>query len=155
MDGWVRVLRLFNSISVISRRWKGEHERLCAMKCRLVREESRLQRDSNPRPEVGSANRSATRTLLSLKMSKTSSILGSLSKMIWVGIHVSNICTKANRTLGFLRRNLYACPQEVKEAAYKGLVHPVLEYNGSVWDPSGIGCQNELEKVHGIEWLGM
>ena len=25
--------------------------------------------------------------------------------------HVSNICTKANRILGFLRRNLYACPQ--------------------------------------------
>ena len=49
--------------------------------------------------------------------------------------HVSNICTKANRTLGFLRRNLYACPQEVKEAAYKELVRPVLEYSGSVWDP--------------------
>ena len=26
--------------------------------------------------------------------------------------HVSNICTKANRTLGFLRRNLSACPQQ-------------------------------------------
>ena len=35
MDGWVRVLRPFNSISVISKRWKGEHERLCAMKRRL------------------------------------------------------------------------------------------------------------------------
>ena len=35
MDGWVRVLSPFNSISVISRRWKGEHERLCAMKRRL------------------------------------------------------------------------------------------------------------------------
>ena len=49
--------------------------------------------------------------------------------------HVSSDCTKANRTLGLLRRNLYACPQEVKEAAYKGLVRPVLEYSGSVWDP--------------------
>ena len=49
--------------------------------------------------------------------------------------------------IGFLRRNLYACPQEVKEAAYKGLVRPVLEYSGSVWDPSGVGLQNELEKV--------
>ena len=28
--------------------------------------------------------------------------------------HVSNICTKANRTLGFLRRNLYACPRRGK-----------------------------------------
>ena len=60
--------------------------------------------------------------------------------------HVSNICTKVNRILGFLRRNLYACPQEVKEAAYKGLVRPVLEYSGSVWD-YGVGLQNELEKV--------
>ena len=34
-----------------------------------------------------------------------------------------------------------------KEAAYKGLVRPVLEYRGSVWDPSGVGLQNELEKV--------
>ena len=60
-------------------------------------------------------------------------------------IHVINICTKANWTLGFLRR-IYACPQEVKEAAYKGLVGPVLVY-GSDWDPSGVGLQNELEKV--------
>ena len=25
--------------------------------------------------------------------------------------HVSNVCTKANRSLGFLRRNLYSCPK--------------------------------------------
>ena len=31
--------------------------------------------------------------------------------------HTSNKCTKANRTLGFLRRNLYQCPQDVKETA--------------------------------------
>ena len=29
--------------------------------------------------------------------------------------HISNVCTKANRTLGFLRRNLYSCPPDVKE----------------------------------------
>ena len=29
--------------------------------------------------------------------------------------HVSNVCTKANRILGFLRRNLYSRPQEVKD----------------------------------------
>ena len=62
-------------------------------------------------------------------------------------IHVSNVRTTANRTPGFLRRNLYACPQEVKEAADKGPLRPVLEYSGSVWDPSGVGLQNELEKV--------
>ena len=52
--------------------------------------------------------------------------------------HESNVCTKANRTLGFLKRNLYFCPQEVKEAAYKRLVRPVLDYGSSVWDPPGV-----------------
>ena len=33
--------------------------------------------------------------------------------------HVSNVCTKANRTLGFLGRNLYSCPQEVKRQLIK------------------------------------
>ena len=62
--------------------------------------------------------------------------------------HVSNVCTKANRTLGFLRRNLHYCPQEVKEAAYKGLVRPVLDYGSSVWDPPpGVVLQEELESV--------
>ena len=61
--------------------------------------------------------------------------------------HVSNGCTKANRTLGFQRRNLYSCPQEVKEAAYKGLVRPILDYGSSVWDPPGVVPQEELESV--------
>ena len=61
--------------------------------------------------------------------------------------HVSNVCTKANRTLGFLRRNLYSCSQEVKEAAYKGLVRPVLDYGSSVWDPPGVVLQEELESL--------
>ena len=66
MDWWVRVLRPFNSISVISRRWKGEHERLCAMKRRLG--SGRISppagfEPATPWSEVGSANRSATRTL--------------------------------------------------------------------------------------------
>ena len=35
----------------------------------------------------------------------------------------------------------------MKEAAYKGLVRPVLEYGSSVWDPHTHGLQEELEKV--------
>ena len=33
--------------------------------------------------------------------------------------HITNICTYANSTLGFLRRNLFSCPQDIQEAAYK------------------------------------
>ena len=35
----------------------------------------------------------------------------------------------------------------MKEAAYKGLVRPVLEYGSSVWDPHTHGLQEELGKV--------
>ena len=31
-------------------------------------------------------------------------------------IHISNMCIKANRTLSFLRQNLYQCPQNVIES---------------------------------------
>ena len=61
--------------------------------------------------------------------------------------HTNNICTKANRTLGFLRPNLAACPLDVKESAYKGLVRPILEYGNSVWDPQSILLPDELGKV--------
>ena len=59
----------------------------------------------------------------------------------------THVCTKAHRTLRFLRRNLYTCPKEVKEAAYKGLVYPVLDYGSSVWDPPGVVLQEEIESV--------
>ena len=61
--------------------------------------------------------------------------------------HISNICTKANRSLGFLRRTLFSFPKNVKEAAYKGMVRPILEYGSLVWDPHTDKLQEELEKV--------
>ena len=61
--------------------------------------------------------------------------------------HIRNVCSKANTTLGFLRRNLSSCPQDVKEAAYKTLVRPILEYGSTVWDPQCNGLNDELESV--------
>ena len=60
--------------------------------------------------------------------------------------HLSNVCTKANRILGFLRRNLNSCPQKVKEAAYKGLVRPILDYGSSVWDPPRCSSTGRIRK---------
>ena len=66
MDGWVRVLRPFNSISVTLRQWKDEHERLCAVK-RCLGSGRILPpagfEPATPWTKVGSANRSAMRTL--------------------------------------------------------------------------------------------
>ena len=61
--------------------------------------------------------------------------------------HISNICAKANRTLGLLRRTLFSCPQEAKEAANKSMVRPILEYGSSVWDYHYDGLNDEMEKV--------
>ena len=49
--------------------------------------------------------------------------------------HVSNICTEANRMLGFFKWNLLACTQNMKKMANKRLGSPVLEYASSVWIP--------------------
>ena len=61
--------------------------------------------------------------------------------------HISKIGIKANRTLGFFRRTLFSCPQDVKEAAYKGMMRPILEYGSLVWDPYTDKLQEEFEKV--------
>ena len=52
LSGWMDELRFnvpFNSISFISGRWKGEHEKLFAMKRRLGSHITHLQRVSSPR----------------------------------------------------------------------------------------------------------
>ena len=61
--------------------------------------------------------------------------------------HIKISRTKAKRTLSFLRRTLFSYPQDVKEAAYKGMVRPILEYGSSVWDHYTDKPQDELEKV--------
>ena len=46
--------------------------------------------------------------------------------------HISNINVAANRTFGFLRRNLRVNSARIKEHAYKTLVRPKLEYCATV-----------------------
>ena len=60
----------------------------------------------------------------------------------WEG-HINNICGKANRILGFLRRNLNIVSTSAKEHAYTLLV----EYACSVWDPHLKSDINKIEMV--------
>ena len=62
-------------------------------------------------------------------------------------LHVHNITTKANRTLGFLRRNLKVSNIRLKEIAYKAMVRPILEYACTVWDPYKEGQIKIIENV--------
>ncbi|XP_072016347.1 uncharacterized protein [Amphiura filiformis] len=56
------------------------------------------------------------------------------SNLDW-GLHIKNIAGKAQRSLNFLQRNLYKCPEQIKQQAYFSIVRPVLEYSGTIWDP--------------------
>ena len=61
--------------------------------------------------------------------------------------HINKVISKANRTLGFLRRKIYKCPQDIKVQAYISLVRLHLEYATSVWDPFRKCHVNALEMV--------
>ena len=49
--------------------------------------------------------------------------------------HIHEITSKANRTLGFVKRNVKTRNESVKELAYKTLVRPQVEYASSVRNP--------------------
>ena len=58
-----------------------------------------------------------------------------LSKTLEWKAHINKITSKANSTLGFLLRNLKACPPKLRETAYFSLVRSSLEYSSAVWTP--------------------
>lgn len=61
--------------------------------------------------------------------------------------HITSTTNKANRSLGFLRRNLKIGSQSIKQQAYRTLVRPLLEYASTVWDPYNAKDINKLEAV--------
>jgi hypothetical protein len=65
--------------------------------------------------------------------------------------HVDAMCKKADKTRGFLQRNLRGCPQDVKSQCYKTYVRPILEYASVVWDPAGEGNQHLRYQVEMVQ----
>lgn len=61
--------------------------------------------------------------------------------------HINNITTKANQTLGFLRRNIKVHSERLKSTAYKTLVRPQLEYSSTVWSPYTGTLIDQIESV--------
>ena len=62
--------------------------------------------------------------------------------------HVDKIAKTGNSTLAFVKRNLYACSEETKQAAYVPLVRPHQEYSTAVWDSYR---QNQVEKLEAVQ----
>ena len=68
------------------------------------------------------------------------------SNLNW-NTHIGNITSKANKLLGFLRRNLKIRNESTKENAYKAIVRSNLEYCSTVWAPHTKKNKDEIEKV--------
>ena len=60
---------------------------------------------------------------------------------------VADLTGRANKLRGLLRRNLSTCDRRVKEAAYLGLIRPLLGYASQAWDPYTDNLSNEIEKI--------
>ena len=61
--------------------------------------------------------------------------------------HITKVCNKANRTLGFVKRNIVTASTKAKQTAYQTLVRPQTEYAASVWDPKIAHHQHSIEMV--------
>ncbi|XP_077512732.1 uncharacterized protein LOC144123886 [Amblyomma americanum] len=68
------------------------------------------------------------------------------SNLTW-NDHIDEIISKANKTLGFIRRNLYLANQSTKLLAYKALVRSKIEYASIIWNPNQTYLINKLESL--------
>ena len=61
--------------------------------------------------------------------------------------HIDSTAAKANKKLGFLKRNIKVKDSTLKEKAYKAIVRPTVEYCATVWDPHYKTQAATVEKV--------
>ena len=61
--------------------------------------------------------------------------------------HIDRVVNNANRTLGYIRRNIKCQNTDVRESAYNTLVKPQLEYASAVWDPHTKERISKIEMV--------
>ena len=70
-----------------------------------------------------------------------------ISKDLSWNTHINNITSTANKTLGFVKRNVVAKNKDIKTMAYNSLVRPQVEYASVVWSPYTKDNINKIEKV--------
>lgn len=78
-----------------------------------------------------------------------------LSSDLSYSTHINRITTNANKTLGFLKRNILTKNEKVRELAYKTLVRPQVEYASSIWSPHTKTQINKVEMVQrrAVRWV--
>ena len=83
-----------------------------------------------------------------LKTTDTAKYLGiTISQdMKWTK-HITQTCSRANRALGFIKRNVKVRSPRIKEKLYNSLVRPHVEYASAVWSPHEVKPIHQLEMV--------
>jgi hypothetical protein len=63
--------------------------------------------------------------------------------------------SNANRSLGFIKRNVITKNKKVKEVTYKSLVRPQVEYASTIWSPNTKTNFDKIEMVQSraIRWV--
>ena len=63
--------------------------------------------------------------------------------------------SKANKKLGFLKRNLKGSPSALQRTAYLSLIRSGLEYGATIWDPHLTTQKRAIERVQNqaIRWI--
>ena len=64
------------------------------------------------------------------------------------GKHISDISSKATKTLGLLRRNLAFAPRSTMEVVYKTLVRPKLEFAAPILRPY---CKTQIQQAEKVQ----
>ena len=78
-----------------------------------------------------------------------------ISKDLSWNTHINRISTRANRRLGFLKRNIKTKNTAIRTAAYQTQVRPQVEYASTVWSPSTQTYINKIEMVQrrALRWV--
>ena len=69
------------------------------------------------------------------------------SNISWTS-HIDRVVGNANRSFGYIRRNIKSKNQEVRESAYNTLVRPLLEYASAVWCPH---TKDQISKIEMVQ----
>ena len=69
--------------------------------------------------------------------------------------HTQNVTTKANRILGFIRRNIQTKHKGIRQAAFNTIVRPQVEYASPVRSPYSQSNINKIETVkrRAVRWV--
>ena len=77
-----------------------------------------------------------------------------LSTNLSFNTHKNRITSNANKSLGFIKRNIKTKHKDVREAAYQTIVRPQLGYGSTVWSPYSQTFIQEIEMFQrrAIRW---